>query len=105
MLLDNDKLSLLETTFLSNPNGLKLNEFISLIIDSIQHPKEERIDLVYGLVKLFKDIDINGDGTMEWSEFTQYLIEKMVGNQGIDGNGGVFNMENDESQKYDCKNH
>lgn len=102
MLLDNDKLSLLEKTFLSHPNGLTVNEFIALIIDSIQHPNEERIDLVYGLIKLFKDIDINGDGTMEWSEFTQYLIETMVGNEANGSGASGINKGADQSQKYDC---
>lgn len=30
----------------------------------------EKYELVNGLIKLFQDIDINGDKHMEWSEFT-----------------------------------
>jgi hypothetical protein len=30
----------------------------------------EKYELVNGLIKLFQDIDINGDRRMEWSEFT-----------------------------------
>lgn len=37
---------------------------------AISHKKEETYDLINGLVKLFTDIDINGDKHMEWSEFT-----------------------------------
>ena len=27
----------------------------------------------------FHDIDINGDGSMEWKEFTQYIIDAVIG--------------------------
>ena len=33
---------------------------------------------MYGLAKLFSDIDINGDEHMEWSEFTQYIIDSVL---------------------------
>ena len=33
-------------------------------------------ELVENLCELFKCIDINGDGTMEWSEFTSFVVEK-----------------------------
>lgn len=26
--------------------------------------------------ELFKDIDVNGDGNLEWQEFTTYVVEK-----------------------------
>jgi len=31
-----------------------------------------------GLKKLFEDIDINNDKYLEWSEFTQYMIDVVV---------------------------
>ena len=37
---------------------------------AVNHSDEERHDLVYGLHKLFQEIDINGDEHMEWTEFT-----------------------------------
>ena len=37
---------------------------------AISCKKEDKYDLINGLVKLFNDIDINGDKHMEWSEFT-----------------------------------
>jgi Ca2+-binding EF-hand superfamily protein len=36
---------------------------------------EEEFDLINGLAELFKEIDINGDGSMEFEEFASYLIE------------------------------
>ena len=35
----------------------------------------ERIDLMNGAIKMFTDIDINGDGAVEWKEFVQYVEE------------------------------
>ena len=34
------------------------------------------IALVRYLTYLFNEIDINGNGDMEWEEFTNYVIEK-----------------------------
>jgi len=45
---------------------------------AIHYPKDEKVDLVCGLVKLFQDIDINGDRRMEWKEFTQYVIDSVL---------------------------
>ena len=34
--------------------------------------------LVANLDDLFREIDINGDGDMEWEEFTSFIVEKAV---------------------------
>jgi len=34
------------------------------------------VSLVRYLTYLFHEIDINGNGDMEWDEFTNYVIEK-----------------------------
>jgi WD40 repeat protein len=42
-------------------------------------PKGGEVDestLVANLCELFKEIDINGDGNMEWEEFTGFVVEK-----------------------------
>ena len=33
------------------------------------HP-DDKYDFINGLIKLFHDIDINGDREMQWNEFT-----------------------------------
>jgi Ca2+-binding EF-hand superfamily protein len=104
VLLDSEKLTFIEKVFTNyGEEGLSLPQFISLIINSIQHPKEERIDLVYGLVRLFKEIDINGDEKMEWGEFTQYLIETLIGDDGIGGNKNGGSQGRNKTSKTDCK--
>ena len=40
--------------------------------------KEKLIEFYLGLKKLFEDIDINNDKFLEWSEFTQYMIDVVV---------------------------
>lgn len=78
MLLDNERLATLEDEFNEHPKGIILINFINLMESAIYYPKEEKLDLVYGLAKLFSDIDINGDAHMEWSEFTQYIIDSVL---------------------------
>ncbi len=47
---------------------------------AMNYKQEEKYDLVHGLCKLFSEIDINGDGKMEWREFTQYVIDAVMQN-------------------------
>ncbi|EGR28930.1 hypothetical protein IMG5_166500 [Ichthyophthirius multifiliis] len=79
MLLDNDKLAALEDEFNEHPNGIELANFVWLMKCAIMHSQEEKYELINGLIKLFEDIDINGDQHMEWSEFTQYIIDAVIG--------------------------
>ncbi|EGR31708.1 hypothetical protein IMG5_103520 [Ichthyophthirius multifiliis] len=79
MLLDNEKLAALEDEFNEHPDGIELANFIWLMKCAIIHPVDEKYELVCGLIKLFQDIDINGDKHMEWSEFTQYIIDAVIG--------------------------
>jgi len=37
---------------------------------AITIPKKARYSFFNGLIKLFHDIDINGDNLMQWREFT-----------------------------------
>jgi hypothetical protein len=39
----------------------------------------QKYELVYGCIKLFKEVDINGDGGMEWKEFLQYMLDAVSG--------------------------
>eukprot|EP00743_Colponemidia_sp_Colp-15_P009230 GILK01010078.1.p1 GENE.GILK01010078.1~~GILK01010078.1.p1 ORF type:complete len:1529 (+),score=350.86 GILK01010078.1:164-4750(+) len=78
MLLDNTKMDTLEKQF-GKPDGIDLQEFVFLLQAAIPHPPEERTDLVVGLCELFHEVDINGDGHMEWGEFTNYIIEAVMG--------------------------
>jgi hypothetical protein len=41
----------------------------------VPHKPDEIYDLIYGIYSLFREVDINGDGSMEWDEFVSYIIE------------------------------
>ncbi len=43
----------------------------------VPETEEELYEFVSDLIKFFQAIDINGDGHMEWSEFTEYIIENI----------------------------
>lgn len=46
----------------------------------MNYDPEEECDLIHGLCKLFAEIDVNGDKKLQWSEFTQYVIDAMMQN-------------------------
>jgi len=48
---------------------------------------DEKYELAYGCYKLFTEVDINGDGFMEWGEFMQYIIDAVSGNTIKGGEG------------------
>lgn len=81
MRLDHERLAALETEFSKIEEGLELPHFIWLLQCAIPHPPNEKIELVNGLTKLFYDIDINGDQRIEWSEFTQYIVDAVLSQQ------------------------
>ena len=86
MLIDYQRLSMLGESFRNyeSPDGedgvLKI-DFAKMIFDILKDriKEDEKTDLVYGLHKFFCEIDFNGDGHMEWAEFTQFIIDKVEG--------------------------
>lgn len=77
-LLDQKKMEILESNFLDYPRGIPFDRFIKLMRRVINIDKEKLIEFYLGLKKLFEDIDINNDKFLEWSEFTQYMIDVVV---------------------------
>ena len=50
--------------------------FAQLILEAIEVSEgSEKYELLHGALKLFSEIDINGDQQMEWSEFMQYMVD------------------------------
>jgi len=50
--------------------GITLTQFCQLMIDKIKTVNDDqKYELIYGCYKLFNEVDINGDGKMEWDEF------------------------------------
>ncbi|KAL4117820.1 hypothetical protein PRIC2_011802 [Phytophthora ramorum] len=57
--------------------GLPLLDFVEIVLPGLPRPKtaEEKAASVSALVDLFEDIDINGDGVMEFDEFTSFCVD------------------------------
>ena len=45
-------------------------------INSLSTPDTIKMRLLENLVELFKEVDVNGDGQMQWEEFSRFLVEK-----------------------------
>lgn len=81
MMLDKEKLEALEEEFNDHLDGIELHNFVWLMKCAMSVAPEEKAELVLGLYYLFQEIDINGDEHVEWSEFTQYIIDAVMGQQ------------------------
>lgn len=76
--LDAHRLAALEDEWMKSEEGLSLKEFVWLMQLAIPHKPEDKLLLYLGFIRLFNDIDINGDGTLEWFEFTQYMTDAVI---------------------------
>jgi hypothetical protein len=71
--------------FFAREDALTLDEFMFVINkhlinkngedDFVMETPEQR-EFGANMFELFKDIDINGDGDLEWQEFTTFVVEK-----------------------------
>ena len=89
MLLDLKKINILGEKFRKfEKKGVEKFEFIKLIKNEIDNNSDNNninsISLIYGLHKFFNEIDYNNDKHMQWEEFTQFIIDKVEGENGND---------------------
>ena len=73
--LSKDRLRRLQKVWEQNEDGLNLFEFMKLMVLEVPSVKAEKLEMIHGLIRLFKQVDVNGDQQMEWSEFVQYIID------------------------------
>lgn len=86
MMLEGEALTQVYTVFKEkndreDGSGLSQTEFVSAVLKYL--PRRylqtlDKVDLVMQLSELFAQIDVNGDGELEWSEFTQFCVEAGV---------------------------
>ena len=91
MLLDLKKINTLGEKFRQYEDGVEKIEFIRLIKKELGSNPNDLMDetnLVYGLYKFFCEIDFNGDGHMQWEEFTQFIIDTVEGENQAKNNEG-----------------
>lgn len=51
------------------------HSFIEICAQFLHFPRNEKYEFIHGLLQFFKNIDMDGNGTLSWSEFTQFLID------------------------------
>ena len=82
MLLDLNKINKLGDIFVNYPDGIERVKFIQIMkaeLPSNPNDPMDETNLIYGLYKFFCEIDFNGDGHMQWEEFTQFIIDTVEG--------------------------
>ena len=117
MILDMDKVLELQDEFQKAENGLTLYEFVYVMLRFLKKSqRHENIDddskrvieniskmsettKVSALAELFAQIDINGDGTMEWEEFTSYIVESGLTDKS-DGPGGISQYKSKQWEDF-----
>jgi hypothetical protein len=57
--------------------GVDLNQFVRSMLEHLPRPtsSESHANLMHQLCDLFDQIDVNGDGTLDWEEFTSFCVE------------------------------
>lgn len=73
--LDSKKQRMIEEQINNTGGVVDLPNFVKLLSEQL-YPDSTDQDLKNGLCDLFSSIDINGDGTLEWHEFTAFVVEK-----------------------------
>ena len=98
MLLDLNKINKLAEFFKGYPDGIEKVLFIAKMKKELPNNLNDPMDetnLVYGLYKFFCEIDFNGDGHMQWEEFTQFIIDTVEG----DNEAKINENEDDNNNK------
>jgi WD40 repeat protein len=76
MMLPTEELPKLRKDFDASPDGLKLHQFVRAMTHRLIHDGDVDMNsLVSDLEQLYQEVDVNGDGLMQWDEFTSFVIE------------------------------
>ena len=95
MLLDLNRINKLADFYKDYPDGIEKVKFVEFLKKELPCDYNDPMDetnLVYGLYKFFCEVDFNGDGHMQWEEFTQFIIDTVEGDKDAKVN------ENDEDK-------
>lgn len=85
MKMNPEALTNIRKEFFARMDSVTLDEFIYIIQkhlvnrkgdDSFVMETPEQREFGTNMYELFKDIDVNGDGQLEWQEFTSFTVEK-----------------------------
>ena len=101
-LLDLNRINKLNDFYKDYPDGIEKVIFIEFLKKQLPCDYNDPMDetnLVYGLYKLFCEVDFNGDGHMQWEEFTQFIIDTVEG----DKDAKVDQSEDKNAKLFDEK--
>mmetsp|Transcript_3586 Transcript_3586/g.12606 ORF Transcript_3586/g.12606 Transcript_3586/m.12606 type:complete len:910 (-) Transcript_3586:797-3526(-) len=76
MILDTSHLSDIRQEFMDEEDGLTLTAFVKVMLKYLTKNSVREEQLVAALCELFAQVDVNGDATMEWDEFYEYIHEQ-----------------------------
>ena len=75
-LLNFSELNALRSRFTKYPLGLDITQFVGAMLDILKDSSNlNKRDLTIRLCELFTQVDVNGNGLMEWEEFSSFCIE------------------------------
>ena len=57
--------------------GVGLEKFVKLLYKFVPHESHERIKVINGCIKLYRDLDIHCENNVAWHEFTQYISDQV----------------------------
>ena len=73
-------INVLKNEFFIRNWEMRITEFILVVKEHLLSWQVDitnrEIKLIRSLANLFEEIDLNGNGVLEWEEFTNYIIEK-----------------------------
>ena len=72
-LLTPENVRRLRDAFALRDDELSVSEFVAALGEALRQVPS--VEFAKEAIELFAQIDVNGDGGMEWSEFTAYIIE------------------------------
>eukprot|EP00742_Colponemidia_sp_Colp-10_P006501 GILJ01006966.1.p1 GENE.GILJ01006966.1~~GILJ01006966.1.p1 ORF type:complete len:1036 (-),score=169.77 GILJ01006966.1:198-3305(-) len=78
MNLDSSTISLLKREFKRRNDSVDIVEFVRILKEQVAGNRigEDEMSQLKSFVDLFKEIDMSGDGSLQWEEFTNFIIEK-----------------------------
>lgn len=76
-MLHRKKMSVIEEQFQLKEKGLPIDDFVSVMLEHLDYDRNDPVlkkKLTVALIDFFKEVDVNGDQTMEWEEFSNHII-------------------------------
>ena len=64
--------------FQAFPEGLELSTFIWMMLCVLEFDQKDKLNVILGLIQLYKEVDINDNKHIGWTDFTQYIIDSVM---------------------------